>query len=70
VPKAPDLYWLPPIDGTLVKSASDNTVYLIENGTKRAISGAVFTARKYKFSSIKVLPQAEMDVIAPGASIL
>jgi hypothetical protein len=70
VPKAPDTYWLAPIDGTLVKSPVDATVFVIENAAKHAISGTVFTARKYKFANIKTLPQAEMDVIKPGNAIL
>jgi subtilisin family serine protease len=70
VPKPRDNYWLPPLDGTLVKSPFDSTVYVIEGGTKHAISGTQFTARRYKFSNIKILPQAEMDVIAPGEPIL
>lgn len=70
VPKATDPYWLPPIEGTLVKGVSDPTVFVIENGTKRGLSGEAFTARGYKFSSIKTLPDAEMVVIAPGSAIL
>ncbi|MBI4049750.1 MAG: S8 family serine peptidase [Candidatus Doudnabacteria bacterium] len=70
IPSAGDSYWLAPVDGTLVKSSSDSTVYVIENETKRALSYAAFIARGYKFSNIKVLPQAEMDVIAPGTPIL
>jgi hypothetical protein len=70
VPKAPDTYWLAPVDGTLVKTSSDSTVYVIENGARHGISGAVFAARKYKFSNIKLLPQAEMDVIKLGPAIL
>ncbi|MBX4205526.1 MAG: S8 family serine peptidase [Candidatus Doudnabacteria bacterium] len=70
VPKAPDAYWLAPLEGTLVKTAANATVFVIENGAAHAVSGPVFLARKYKFSSIKVLPQAEMDVIKPGEAIL
>ncbi|MBI2355828.1 MAG: peptidase S8 [Candidatus Doudnabacteria bacterium] len=70
IPQAPDSYWLSPLEGTLVKSVSDSTVYVIENETKRALSYQAFISRGYKFSSIKTLPQAEMDVVAPGGPIL
>jgi subtilisin family serine protease len=70
VPRPKDIYWLAPLDGTLVKSSSSATVYVIENGSKHGISGTAFAARKYKFGNIKTLPQAEMDVIAPGDPIL
>ena len=69
VPRPADSYWLSPLDGTLLKSKTDNTVYVIENGTKRALSAAAFAARKYSFKNVKVLPQAEVDVIMPGDSI-
>ncbi|HEX5430183.1 MAG TPA: S8 family peptidase [Patescibacteria group bacterium] len=70
VPRPQDSFWLSPLDGTLVKSVSDPTVYVIENSTKRALSAAAFAERKYSFSSIVSLPQAEMDVIMPGTPIL
>lgn len=69
VPRPADSYWLAPLAGTLVKSPSDATVYVIENGMKRPLSGRAFAERDYKFSVIKTLPQAEMDVIAPGEPI-
>jgi hypothetical protein len=69
VPKPQDQYWLPPQDGTLVKSIDDPSVFVIESGTKRLLSYNVFVARNYRFSSVKDLPQAEMDVIAPGTPI-
>lgn len=70
LPRPADTFWLAPLDGTLVKSVNDPTVYVIEEGRKHAMSGQAFTARKYRFTNIKVLPQAEMDVIAPGEPIL
>jgi subtilisin family serine protease len=67
IPKAPDTYWLPPLDGTLVKADSDSTVYLIVDGTKRPITYEAFVARKLSFANVKSLPKVELDVIAPGA---
>ncbi|MBI4363585.1 MAG: S8 family serine peptidase, partial [Candidatus Doudnabacteria bacterium] len=48
IPPAPDAYWLAPLDGTLVKSASDATVYVVENATKRPLSYSAFVSRGYK----------------------
>ncbi len=70
VPAAPDVYWLAPLDGTLIKSVSDPGVYVIENAAKHLLSAEAFAARGYKYSQIKSLPQAEMDVIAPGDPII
>lgn len=70
VPPPPDNYWLSPVEGTLVKSTSDPAVYVIENAAKHVLSAQAFAARGYKYSQIKSLPQAEMDVIAPGDPIL
>lgn len=66
VPKPVDNFWLAPIDGTLVKSLSDSTVYIIEAGKRRALSYETFVSRNYKFSSVKKLPQPELDVMALG----
>src|SRR5258708_1096605 len=70
IPKPTDAYWLSPVDGTLIKSAQDSGIYVIENGTRRLFSYQVFVARNYKFSQAKTLPQAEVDVIAPGFPLL
>ncbi|MBX4191185.1 MAG: S8 family serine peptidase [Candidatus Doudnabacteria bacterium] len=70
IPRPVDSYWLAPVDGTLVKSNIDPGIYVIENGTKRFLTYDVFVARNYKFSNVKVLPQAEMDVIAMGLPLL
>jgi hypothetical protein len=69
IPKAPDAYWLPPLEGTLVKSASDPTVYLIQNESRKPMSGTAFANRKLRFTSVVTLPQAEINVILPGSPI-
>jgi hypothetical protein len=69
LPQAPDKYWLAPLDGTLVKSDLSPVVYLIQEGAMHAISFEAFMSRKFKFSDVKTLPQAELDVIVPGAPI-
>jgi hypothetical protein len=69
IPRPQDSFWLPPLDGTLIKSAANATVYVMENGVKRPLSSNAFIIRKYSFKNIKVLPQAEVDVIQPGDPI-
>ncbi len=70
IQKPGDTFWLSPMDGTLLKSASDPAIYVIESGAKRLLSYEAFVARNYKFANVKVLPQAEMDVITPGLPLL
>ncbi|MGE5392307.1 MAG: S8 family serine peptidase [Candidatus Saccharibacteria bacterium] len=69
LPVPPDAYWLPPLDGTLVKSANNPTVYLLQNGRRSAVSYEAFVARNLRFGSIVTIPQAELDVIEPGPEI-
>lgn len=69
IPNAPDIYWLAPLNGTLVKSLNSNEVYYISDSAKHAVSYDVFVARKFSFANIKTLPQAEVDVILPGSPL-
>ena len=69
MPLAADPYWEPPLDGTLVKSTVDPTVYVIENRTKRPLSLNAFSSRGYSFANIKNLPAVEITVIAPGSQV-
>ncbi|MBX4187014.1 MAG: S8 family peptidase [Candidatus Doudnabacteria bacterium] len=70
IPKPQDPNWLAPLDGTLVKSATDPAIYVVENSLKRVLSYEAFVARGYKFANVKVLPQAEIDVIGNGFPLL
>jgi hypothetical protein len=70
IPVPHDNYWLPPLDGTLIKSEIDPGIYVIELGQRRLLSFEAFTGRGYKFTSVITLPQAEVDVIAPGLPII
>jgi hypothetical protein len=68
IPTAPDPYWLPPLDGTLVKSNANETVYVTQDGARRPRAGQAFASR-YRFSDIKILPQAEIETISPGLPV-
>ncbi len=48
-----------PIDGTLVKSISDNTVYIIQQGLKSPVSYQVFMQRKFSFSNVNEVSFSE-----------
>ncbi len=69
IPRPADNYWLPPLDGTLIKSADSPAVYVIYEGTRHALSSASFSSRGFRFEDIKVLPQAEVDIIGPGVDL-
>jgi hypothetical protein len=69
IPSPNDLFWLAPVDGTLIKSDVDATVYIIENQTRRGLTGLAFSNRGLSFGKIVTLPQAEIDVIALGTII-
>ncbi len=58
--------FVPPLDGTLVLGQSDPTVYLIDGGQKRPISGVIFSARKYSFRNILKLSDAEISSLEMG----
>ncbi len=57
---------LTPLDQTLVMGETDATVYIIDGGLKRPISGAVFAARKLSFAKILKLPDSEVIGIPTG----
>jgi hypothetical protein len=69
IPPAPDAYWLAPVDGTLLKAPDSPTVYLMAEGARKPITAEAFLARHLKFSDIKTVPQAELEVIIPGAPL-
>ncbi len=56
-----------PTSGTLVMGQTDGTVYMIDGGLKRPISGTVFKARKLSFGKIMRLSDEEVISIPVGA---
>lgn len=58
-----DIYWVPPLDGTLVKSSTDPGVYIIENSKRKLLSYESFVAGGYSFSKVKILPANEIELI-------
>ncbi|MDP4001221.1 MAG: S8 family serine peptidase [bacterium] len=70
IPSPGDLYWLAPPERTLVKSVENSTVYIIENATRRGLTGLAFANRGLDFGAIHALSQVEIDVIKPGNPII
>jgi Subtilase family len=55
-----------PLEGTLVKTLSDPTVYQIENGLKLPITNQIFKQRQYEFSEVKIADVTEVDSWVKG----
>ncbi len=57
-------------DGDLVKSSTSPTVYVIENGIKRAFdSGDTFVKLGYKWENIKTFSQKILDIHSNGPTV-
>jgi hypothetical protein len=59
--------FVPPVDGSLVKSDKEGTVYLIENGLRHPMSAEVFKNRGLSAKNIAVLSDDEVRGVAIGA---
>ncbi|OGE88221.1 MAG: hypothetical protein A2722_01235 [Candidatus Doudnabacteria bacterium RIFCSPHIGHO2_01_FULL_50_11] len=60
---------LPPLDGTLVKSATSTLVYYTALGQKFPVPYFVFKLRNYKFSSVVTLGDDEVGNLALGSHL-
>ncbi len=56
-----------PNQGTLVKSNKDQTVYIVDNSSKRPMTGTVFQTYGFKYSQINLISDQELDAIPMGA---
>jgi|GEM_PF-482912 len=61
---------IPPRDGTLIKSSSAPTIYLVAKGKLQALSDAAFKRRGYSAKNVKTLSNAEVDSFVKGDPIL
>lgn len=57
---------VPPKDGSLVKSSSSPTVYLVEGGQKKPLSGELFRNRGFSFANLVILSDEELKTYADG----
>lgn len=56
-----------PLNGSLVKSAGDNTVYLVQSGLKQAVLAEIFKNRGLSFKNVKVLSDNELTALPTGS---
>jgi len=61
---------LAPKDGTLIKGSQSNTVYVIANGQRMALTAFTFKQYGYSFKNVVSLPQSEVDSYADGGFML
>lgn len=59
--------YVAPLDTTLIKSADNGTVFVVENGLKRPITGEIFKNRGFSFKKIVTLSSEEVQGLATGA---
>ncbi len=60
---------LPPRDGTLVKSTSGSTIYLVSLGKLRPLSTSAFKRRGYTNKQVKTIPKTQLDSLPKGTAI-
>ncbi len=63
----PEGSYAEPLDGTLVKSQNDPTVYYMQSGLRRALTYQVFTMRGFKFSDVVSLTNPEVASWVQGS---
>ena len=64
--KIPNGPYATPLEGTLVKSLNEPTVYKIENGLRLPITAQIFKQRKYNFSEVKIADVSELNSWTKG----
>lgn len=63
----PEGSYAEPLDGTLVKSPNESTVYYIQTGLRRPLTAQVFTMRGFQFSEIVTLTNVEVGSWIEGS---
>ncbi len=67
IAKFPDGPYAEPLDGTLVKDPSSNTVYYIQQGLKLPLTYTIFQLRGFQFSQVHSLSFAEVNSWLTGS---
>lgn len=57
----PEGSYAEPLDGTLVKTPNDGTVYYMESGLRRPLTYQVFLMRGFSFATLATLPSVEVN---------
>jgi hypothetical protein len=53
-------------DGTLFKAQTNDTVYVMEGGVKRPVTGEAFQKYGYRWDAVKTIPDGEANSIPTG----
>jgi hypothetical protein len=62
--------FLPPVEGTLVRGASNPTVYWVVNGLLHPVSAGFYAQRGLQIFPIMVMPDADVHSFAQGNSFV
>lgn len=63
----PKAGFVAPLNGTLIKSSSNTSVFFMDNGLKRPLSGELFKNRGFSFKNVVVLSLEEVNSFPAGA---
>lgn len=58
--------FVPPLDGTLVRTPTDQTVYIMKSGLKQPITATAFKTRGLSFSNLAIISENELGSFALG----
>ena len=58
---------VPPKNGSLVRTAADQTIYLIQDGLKHAVIADIFKNQGYRQSQVGVISSDEMNALPIAA---
>ena len=61
---------LPPKDGSLIRGDASQTIYVIQNGKRMALTGFTFLQYGYTLKNVAVLAQSEVDSYVDGGFML
>jgi hypothetical protein len=70
LPKVPDAYWMPPVEGALVKSDTSPVVYLIQNQSRKPISYEAFMARRLSFAAVNFLAKQNENAFSKNLPVV
>jgi hypothetical protein len=59
--------FVPPVDGSLVKSSSDPTIYLVSAGLKEPVLGDVFKNQGYSYYNVGTISGGEIAALPTGS---
>lgn len=59
--------FVPPLDGSLIKSSDSQAVFLVESGLKHPVLADIFKIRGFKFSSVSTISKDEVEALAIGS---